>query len=255
MRSVVCAGGFPAAQRRHAMTDLEKMARELLAAEYKKEPYGRTLAALLNNGKEEVWLSEVPAIRAIRTALLTAPPGFKLVPSDHPDVYQVRTDGEWGTFVLRHGQRQDARGTAYWCELIAATSFGTVSHHWSSMGQPAAKFLPRLERDYALGKLWGSGDRVFDADATLRYIKQEITKQRRAGEIDAEEARERWDNLPEYLDNEHELAQLADDCDWLWQGLSEGDYVQQKINPQAEGFWRYLWPRFLEQLAVTPEVK
>lgn len=232
------------------MTDLDKMACEILDS----RPDAAFGTAADFTGHAYVVL-ESEARCAIRAALLTAPPGFKLVPSDHPDVYQVRTDGEWGTFVLRQGQRQDAHGATYWCELIAATSFGTVSHHWGCMGHPATEFLPRLERDYALGKLWGSGDRVFDADATLRSIKQEITKQRRAGEIDAEEARERWDHLPEYLDNEHELAQLADDCDWLWQGLSEGDYVQQKINPQADGFWRYLWPRFLEQLAAAPEVK
>lgn len=62
------------------MTDLDRMARELLADEYSKRhgdafrQYALVSAALMPN--------EECAIAAIRTALLTAPPGYVLVPED-----------------------------------------------------------------------------------------------------------------------------------------------------------------------------
>lgn len=60
------------------MNELDKMARELLAAEY--ERHGHTLrAAECLGGRNDLIRSE-QALHVIRTALLTAPPGWKLVP-------------------------------------------------------------------------------------------------------------------------------------------------------------------------------
>ena len=57
------------------MADLDKMARELLAEEFVKEGYSSGTA-------EDMALDgvRIPAIRAIRAALLAAPPGYVLVP-------------------------------------------------------------------------------------------------------------------------------------------------------------------------------
>lgn len=228
------------------MDEMDKMARELLCShcDMSAEDY-----------YEEMPVTAPEAESAIRTALLTAPPGWKLLPADHPDVFQVRLDGEWGTFVLRQGRRKDACGTAYWCELIAATSFGTVSHHWSSMGQPAAKFLPRLERDYALSKLWGLRAFETDVEATMVAVRHDIIEARRHGDITADEAREAWDSLPDWATDDDELMDAAKESSYLMSAMCDGGCRRTRINPQADGFWRYLWPRFLEQLAAAPEVK
>lgn len=61
------------------MTDLDKMARELLAAEYDAEIPESMTVGLLRDGSSVRW-SDRMALRAIRAALLTAPPGYVQVP-------------------------------------------------------------------------------------------------------------------------------------------------------------------------------
>ena len=64
------------------MTDLDKMARELLAAEYSK--IGNTFRAE-DIRKGRVNSDEHLAVNAIRTALMTAPPDYRLVPVEATD--------------------------------------------------------------------------------------------------------------------------------------------------------------------------
>lgn len=59
------------------MTDLDKQARELVASEYERDGFMQT-AGMLRAG-HGVYTAE-PALRATRAALLTAPPGYVLVP-------------------------------------------------------------------------------------------------------------------------------------------------------------------------------
>lgn len=61
------------------MTDLDKMARELLAAEYGKAG-SRRFAEDLRSGCDIGDSDTAYAVQAIRAALLAAPPGWKLVP-------------------------------------------------------------------------------------------------------------------------------------------------------------------------------
>jgi len=60
------------------MTDLDKMARELLAAEYERDGITHVADCI----RREAMLTRIEhrSVRAIRTALLTAPPGYVLVP-------------------------------------------------------------------------------------------------------------------------------------------------------------------------------
>lgn len=83
------------------MTDLDKMARELLAAEYEADHDNRAASAIRGRCKLGApWAAERPAIDAIRKALLTAPPGYKLVPVEligafpeiNPSNYRPRRD-------------------------------------------------------------------------------------------------------------------------------------------------------------------
>lgn len=63
------------------MTDLDKMARELLAAELARDGWAGELAAvLLADRPDDARVSGDMTLAAIRAALLTAPPGWKLVP-------------------------------------------------------------------------------------------------------------------------------------------------------------------------------
>ena len=65
------------------MTELDKMARALLAAEYERDRVTHVADCI----RREAALTrlEYRSVRAIRTALLTAPPGGKLVPVEPTD--------------------------------------------------------------------------------------------------------------------------------------------------------------------------
>lgn len=60
------------------MTDLDKMARELLAAEWERD--GIIFVPDCIRHEEMLTKMEQREIRAITAALLTAPPGYRLVP-------------------------------------------------------------------------------------------------------------------------------------------------------------------------------
>lgn len=63
------------------MDDLDTMARELLAAEYERDRPGSEIAARLRGGLSgQLSTAATVALAAVRTALLTAPPGYALVP-------------------------------------------------------------------------------------------------------------------------------------------------------------------------------
>ena len=63
------------------MTDLDKIARELLAAELARDGWAGELAAvLLADRPDDARVPGNMALSVIRAALLTAPPGYVLVP-------------------------------------------------------------------------------------------------------------------------------------------------------------------------------
>lgn len=61
------------------MDDLDTMAREFLAAEYEADAPESMTAERLRSGLPVMWWADDLALRAIRAALLAAPPGYVLV--------------------------------------------------------------------------------------------------------------------------------------------------------------------------------
>lgn len=174
------------------------------------------------------------------------------------DVFSItlHNQGEFGTFYLREGKTHDY----FWAELVIYSSFGCVGHYWSSMGMPALQFFEKIDRDYLMGKLFGSKSRVFDQDATIKEIKLKLFRQMRDGSFpyDELEPRDLYDELVampqcnteqefgEWFQNSlnvrtdvHELSEWLQPYDIPW---------QTRINGQAEGLWQILWPLFIEKL-------
>lgn len=64
------------------MTDLDKLARELLAGQYDCDLPGSEIAARLRGEfSGQLRVADLVALAAIRAALLAAPPGYVLVPA------------------------------------------------------------------------------------------------------------------------------------------------------------------------------
>lgn len=77
------------------MIEIDKMALELLAAEYDNAGYGDFLGGSLGEGEEI-------ACRAIRAALLAAPSGWKLVPVQPTDEMIDSAEGAYMPFGDMH---------------------------------------------------------------------------------------------------------------------------------------------------------
>ena len=133
--------------------------------------------------------------------------------------------------------------------LTINSSFGTVSHYWSNMGCLAGQFLPKLERDYLLNKLWGLDYLQFDAKATKEALRELFRKLHADGEMEAEDLDQILTDINQDLsDDAGEIQfrmELEDTGVFSWIGHGEHPMCT-KPNPQALGFWRELWPGLLE---------
>ena len=165
---------------------------------------------------------------------------------------RLNVNGEWGTFYLREGVSGEGDRLIHWCELTCNTSFGVVGHYWGSMGMPAARFLAKISRDYALDKLWGLESQVFDGRQAILEARQLVLRKRRDGDLSQEESRNRWDSLEDLEpSSEFEFRDLVHDTPWLYKHLCEGGGpIGEVPNPQAVGFWEKLWPAFIAEVSV-----
>lgn len=96
------------------MTDLDKMARELLAAEYDRTAtVGH--AQMLRSTMPITTSVDKRAVNAIRSALLAAPPGYVLVPVELIDAFPEINPSNYG--------HDDACELNAWaCELVTAAA-------------------------------------------------------------------------------------------------------------------------------------
>lgn len=173
--------------------------------------------------------------------------------SDQVRCIRLSVNGEWGSFYLREGVSGQGDRQSHWCELTCNTSYGVVGYCWSSMGMPAARFLAKISRGYALGKLWGLQSKVFDGTQAMVEARQLVLRERRNGDLSQEESRNRWDSLEgQEPSNEYEFRELVHDTPWLYTHLCEGgDPIGEVPNPQAVGFWEKLWPAFIAELSTS----
>jgi len=164
----------------------------------------------------------------------------------------VRNEGEYGAFFVRETARMRApHDWQYSCELTVQSSFGIVGHYWSHMGSPAHQFFSSCEKSYVLGKLFGDKAYEFDNKATMKQLRKMLLEDRISRNVHARRAREIWDSLKDLDDLDHPETfydQYASDevlLDWI----SPGDIPNcQHLTSQAEGFWKQLWPEFVQAM-------
>lgn len=226
------------------MADIEPQARQMLAAEYAQLGYSKRLA----ESPGACRMSEA-AVRVISAALRAAPA------DDQLRCFRLNINGEWGSFYLREGVSGEGERQSHWCELTCNTSYGVVGYYWGSMGMPAARFLAKISRGYALGKLWGPESNVFDGAQAIVEARQLVLRERREGALSQEESRNRWNSLEDQEpSDEYEFRELVHDTPWLYKHLCEGGGpIGEVPNPQAVAFWEKLWPAFIDALSASAE--
>ena len=198
-------------------------------------------------------------------------------------VYRVRGGRggyEWATIAVRGwttppdpmcgGQRRECG------EILIRSSFGSWGHQWGHLGTPFLRWLLRAEFGYVFTKFMASGLRVFDGEATVREMRLRLIERRKRGNVDKVVARAVWDELAasegqaECSDRDfiEAMGQIFDRIKEGWspdtdipEGLTERqkseaerllqepwERIATKDHPQAVGFWRELWPPFIEYL-------
>jgi hypothetical protein len=139
------------------------------------------------------------------------------------------------------------------------SSFGSWGQHWNACGAPFKEFLHELDFEYLFGKLMGSEFKVFDGAGSFREILGRVASHRREGYLDKAQARELWTALQDAREEaESSSDQFVESMEYIAaqvRGRSaklmqeSWEYIATQPDPQAQGFWRELWPTFKEALA------
>lgn len=118
------------------------------------------------------------------------------------------------------------------------------NHYWRARGSDSLKkFLIGLNRDYAMGKLFGHRRlEEWDDDKTKDEIKRYIIECRRGREIDRDEARDLWDDV-ERAEGEQSIAELPTIHGECWY-----EWIRHRDKPCVEWFWSKVWAPFVQTL-------
>ena len=101
------------------MDDMDKQAREFLACAYEADEHGSIRAQIIRGDGEDRTADKV-AMRAIRSALTTAPEGFALVPVEPNEA------------MLDAATDHDVGGHCYMCSIWACSE-GDAATIWAAM--------------------------------------------------------------------------------------------------------------------------
>jgi hypothetical protein len=131
--------------------------------------------------------------------------------------------------------------------FTAISDWGDYSHHWrrigwGSLGSDFREVSLGFGDSYIQDKI--SGDDVYDGEATLVRVKQEIVRRRRDGECDAEWAREQWDAAVD-SSLHHGIVEF-----WLWETELEErhEFLVYRKDPGAAAFVKNALPRLREKI-------
>ncbi len=166
------------------------------------------------------------------------------------DLYRIRTKMEsgwntWGNISLEFGRES--------VNVMINSDFGHYAYNWTHTGPDPYDFLCRINRDYAMNKL--SDGKLYEPDVEKfgDQVKKSILELRYDRSITKEQARDAWDDLipitTEYNDANAIWTKLID-SDWF--NTIFGDYENlpsaQRVRPEIEQFWKYIWLPFVDHL-------
>lgn len=178
------------------------------------------------------------------------------------ETYRIRTARhEWATIVLFGWQATGNDSTPRECgEILVHSSFGSWANSWGHLGTPFKDFLLKAERGYVASKFMGADAYKFDGQLTVRELRLRLLRWRKEGKLNKDESRQLWDYVEE---REVELESSTHDFVGVMQ-QAETELVATKavrrfvqepwerlatsLDIQFAGFWREVWPVFLEQL-------
>jgi hypothetical protein len=140
-------------------------------------------------------------------------------------------------------------------EVVILSDYG----HWSYCGwgrhgrSSMAAFLAEINMDYAAGKFLGADSKVFDAEETVRYVRNHILEcrreagvrvRRKSSKMSPERARFEWELAEEISGRSYDT--------WAQQTSIDPYEISQArmVNPSWQNFWERLW-----EPGIRPELR
>lgn len=181
------------------------------------------------------------------------------VKKSEADAYHVRVGMDNARIFLEEGVHPSGYRWGY---ISVVSSFGNFGHFFSDVGeQTFREFLLGVSRDYLMGKFFGVSFWVFDADATIAYIRQYAQEQVREGVLDEFGLESLMRALEQVEANgcqtgDELMLSLSEGCPRECSNLELWSCIRTRPNPQAIGFWETIWPSFCAQLReeLSPQV-
>ena len=137
--------------------------------------------------------------------------------------------------------------------ITIASDYGYFGYWFGDPGGEIRRFLTRCDPSptgYMAIKL-SAGERVYDADESVRRIHAEIVRLRRRKEICSADAHELWEFIDTYElgENDHQVREWLDE-DLVREHLGEKAYhfLAQTLPRDVRNFMRDVWPVFVETL-------
>lgn len=163
------------------------------------------------------------------------------------ECYHVSNGCDGASIFLRYWPRDDGGASGY---ISIVGSFGSFGHYFGNTGTDFKSFLCSCDKYYLTNKFFGLQAKVFDCDKTVETLKRFVISRRRNGGLDSEKARDMFDAIKDADGNNSEEAffmQLSENMPkfYEWEIYS---HVERIMNPQAEGFFKDLWPGFVAEL-------
>jgi len=166
------------------------------------------------------------------------------------DLYQIRNEDKrtWGNISVVFGETS--------AEIMINSDYGHFAYNWFATGNNPKSFLCKIEMCYAIGKLCDGRANIYEPDYEEmdRSIKKKIIEERRENSLTKEEAREAFDDMPEYVKEyrgsldlihnkiiEHKLFNKVF-CDF--ENLPDDEKIKRVI----VDFWEHIWKPFVEEL-------
>jgi len=141
--------------------------------------------------------------------------------------------------------------------VMISSDYGEFNYYWVSTGYTQKKFLCSINMDYAMKKLMGGTDKMYEPgwDSRKRSVKIAIIEARREKEyLSKFEAREAWDDMLNVMEDysgsvdiyfeeimEHNSFQKIF---YDFEGIPEDD----KLKPRVLHFWNNIWLPFTNEL-------
>ncbi len=172
--------------------------------------------------------------------------GTATVEKETAMVYKIRpnkSNGGWADITIREWPK----GGSIDCQ----SDYGNYSYSWASIGpQTLREFLCGLDFHYFMGKTRGSYGQIFSLEKSLTELKAEIIRQRKAGELAQDDARECWrlvKQIDEFAgDAECEYTRAVEFNSEIVNLLYGGEWhivpFCKVDNPECVAFWERLWP-------------